>query len=298
VNVTASYVDGEGSLESVTSEPTAVVGNASHAPTGAVIISGIPLEGQVLSASNTLADEDGLGAISYQWNRSGIAIPGEVEGSYTLTQADVGETMTVTASYIDGQGTPESMTSAPTAAVESSDEIPEILIGPQSHTLSHGQNLALLVVATSSEVLSYQWRKDGVDIPGATNSILALVDVNRGASGIYSVVVSNSAGSSQSTEAVLRVLVPQRLEPPEPVDGGFILRSGDHDGYALQDADKDNFIVQESTDLVQWTIVTPEQKYVETGKVTFIIPSPGITQNETFSARSLRVIEEAASGGP
>ena len=284
---------------SVSIDHTLEITNRNDLPIGAVTIAGTATEGLVLTADvSTLADEDGLGTMTYEWNRSGIAIPGATGATYTLTQADVGETMTVTASYIDGQGTPESMTSAPTAAVESSDEIPEILIGPQSHTLSHGQNLALLVVATSSEVLSYQWRKDGVDIPGATNSILALVDVNRGASGIYSVVVSNSAGSSQSTEAVLRVLVPQRLEPPEPVDGGFILRSGDHDGYALQDADKDNFIVQESTDLVQWTIVTPEQKYVETGKVTFIIPSPGITQNETFSARSLRVIEEAASGGP
>ena len=178
-------------------------------------------------------------------------------------------------------------------------DIPEILTGPLSHTLLYGESLALSVVATSSDVLSYQWRKDGVDIPGATDSTLPLLDVDRSASGIYSVAVSNSAGSAQSTEAVLRVRVPQRLEPPEPVGGGFILlRSGDHDGYALQDADKDYFIVQESTDLVQWMTVTPEKKYVETGKVTFIIPSPGITQNETFSARSLRVIEEAASGGP
>ena len=178
-------------------------------------------------------------------------------------------------------------------------ETPEILIGPQSHTVSHGQKVALSVVATGSEALSYQWRKDGVDIPEATNPILDLVDVNRGASGSYSVVVSSSAGSSQSTEAVLRVLVPQHLKPLEPVAGGFILRSGDYDGYPLQDADKDNFIVQESKDFVQWKpLMMPPKSHVESGTVTFMIPHPGINYNSDLSARAMRVIEEAASGGP
>ena len=41
----------------------------NHAPTGSVTISGTALEGQTLTASNNLADADGLGTISYQWNR-------------------------------------------------------------------------------------------------------------------------------------------------------------------------------------------------------------------------------------
>ena len=43
----------------------------------------------------TLADEDGLGAISYQWQRNGIDIGGATGSAYTLTQADVGTTIRV-----------------------------------------------------------------------------------------------------------------------------------------------------------------------------------------------------------
>ena len=69
----------------------------------------------MLTASNTLADADGLGAISYQWQRDGVerrrARPAR---TYTLGDADVGHTIDVVASYTDGHGTAESVTSAAT----------------------------------------------------------------------------------------------------------------------------------------------------------------------------------------
>ena len=248
----------------------------------------------------------GDGDLRYQWNRDGEPIAGATGTAYTLMQDDVGSVITVTASYTDFLGNDESVTSDPTGVVESSEVLSTLQITeePQDQTVHQNTALAFLVVATSSvdhsEELNYQWRKDGMDLSGATESTLELEAVDRSVSGAYSVVVSDSAGNLQSSDAVLRILVMQRLEPLEKLDkGGFRLRFGDHDGYPLQDADKDNFIVQESTDLVQWTIVTPEQKYVETGKVTFIIPSPGITQSDfSFSARTLRVLEEAPSLGP
>ena len=43
-------------------------------PTGTVTISGTAEVGQTLSASNNLADADGLGTITYQWYRDGVPI--------------------------------------------------------------------------------------------------------------------------------------------------------------------------------------------------------------------------------
>ena len=40
-------------------------------------ISGTATQGQVLTASNTLADADGLGTISYQWKSDGAELPYE-----------------------------------------------------------------------------------------------------------------------------------------------------------------------------------------------------------------------------
>ena len=46
-------------------------------PTGSVTISGTPTEGELLTAeTSTLADADGIGTISYQWNRDGRPING------------------------------------------------------------------------------------------------------------------------------------------------------------------------------------------------------------------------------
>ena len=75
----------------------------------AVTISDTPTEDQTLTASNTLADADGLGPISYQWQGDGVDIAGATGATYTLTQADVGTLITVVARYTDGQGTAESV---------------------------------------------------------------------------------------------------------------------------------------------------------------------------------------------
>ena len=44
--------------------------------------------------------------MAYQWTRDGNPIAGETNSTYTLTQADVGKAITVTAGYTDGAGNP------------------------------------------------------------------------------------------------------------------------------------------------------------------------------------------------
>jgi uncharacterized delta-60 repeat protein len=82
------------------------VGN--HAPTGSVLITGLATQGQILTASNTLADADGLGAISYTW-KNGTTVLG-TGANYTVQAGDVGAHLTVTASYTDATGVVESKT--------------------------------------------------------------------------------------------------------------------------------------------------------------------------------------------
>jgi hypothetical protein len=95
-----------------------LVANLNDSPTGTVIIAGTATQGQTLTASNTLADADGLGTITYTWKAGNTTLgTGSI---YTLTQAEVGQSITVTASYTDQFGTAESVTSAATATVEPS----------------------------------------------------------------------------------------------------------------------------------------------------------------------------------
>ncbi|WP_170303909.1 hypothetical protein, partial [Reyranella soli] len=82
---------------------------------------GTATKDQVLTASNTLADADGLTLIAYQWQRntgSGFAdIAGATAITYTLGDADVGASIRVVASYTDGHGTLENVASAATTTV-------------------------------------------------------------------------------------------------------------------------------------------------------------------------------------
>lgn len=91
-------------------------------PTGSITVTGTAKQGEALTVTNTLADVDGLGTVSYQWKADGSAISGATNSTYTLTQTEVGKTITVTASYTDGQGTFESVTSVETGPVAASVE--------------------------------------------------------------------------------------------------------------------------------------------------------------------------------
>ena len=86
-------------------------------PTGAVTISGTATQGQTLTASNSLADVDGLGPITYQWQAGGTDITGATGTTLLLTQAQVGKAITALARYTDGFGTPEAVVSVPTSLV-------------------------------------------------------------------------------------------------------------------------------------------------------------------------------------
>jgi RTX calcium-binding nonapeptide repeat (4 copies) len=96
---------------------TLLLGAANAPPTGAVVITGTAQVLNTLVASSTLADADGLGALSYQWLRGGVNVAGATGTSYRLLPSDAGAVFSVKVSYVDGGGTAESVSSAPTAAV-------------------------------------------------------------------------------------------------------------------------------------------------------------------------------------
>ncbi len=86
---------------------------------------------------------------------------------------------------------------------------------PQGAQLVVGEALRLEVVASGGD-LRYQWRKNGVDIPGATSLEYRVMSTTTGDSGSYDVVISNDAGSITSDEAVVVV----SEEPPPGGEGG------------------------------------------------------------------------------
>ena len=116
------YLASDGTTDGGLTTVTVTVNPVNDDPTGAVTISGTAKTGQTLTADNTLADVDGLGAISYQWAKDGVDVSGATNSTLVLSDTYIGSTYTVTASYTDGDGTVESVPSSATSAVTDIDK--------------------------------------------------------------------------------------------------------------------------------------------------------------------------------
>jgi len=90
-----------------------------------------------------------------------------------------------------------------------------IVTAPQSQTMNAGQDVTFGVNAVAAT--SYQWKKNGVVIPGATGSSLTLTDLKPTDAGSYTVTVSNAVGTLTSTAAKLTVMVPVPTTVAVPV---------------------------------------------------------------------------------
>jgi len=84
---------------------------------------------------------------------------------------------------------------------------PFITQQPASLTVTQNQSAAFSVVAGGDQPLSYQWRINGADIIGSTNSSLTIPSAQPTDAGNYQVLVVNPVGSVTSTVATLTVAV-------------------------------------------------------------------------------------------
>jgi hypothetical protein len=85
--------------------------------------------------------------------------------------------------------------------------LPVITLQPLGETRYVGQSASFLVAANSSEPLSYQWRKNGTPISGATSTMFTLNNVAANDAGSYDVVVSNTCGMQTASGAATLTVV-------------------------------------------------------------------------------------------
>lgn len=83
---------------------------------------------------------------------------------------------------------------------------PQITAQPQSLTVASGQAATFGVTATGTGPFTYQWRRNGAPIPGATDSTLTVADVGFAErNALLSVVIRSEAGTVASAGATLGV---------------------------------------------------------------------------------------------
>ncbi|MFO1498897.1 MAG: LamG-like jellyroll fold domain-containing protein [Verrucomicrobiota bacterium] len=157
----------------------------------------------------------GGGTPAYQWYRNWVLIPGATNSTYTtsvLTIADVGPNVfraKVTAGSLFAWSRD--------AALNVSGFKITIAQQPSSQTLLIGNSATLTVQASSQPAteLFYQWFKDGVEIPGATNVTYTTAVFTSADANIYRYTarIATGAGYSVSSEpAVLTVMLATRAK--------------------------------------------------------------------------------------
>ena len=192
IKVRVSFTDDDDNVETLTSEPTAAVQPKPNSPaTGLPTINGTAQVGETLTASTSgIADADGLTNVSfsYQWLSSdgNADISGATGDSYTLVDADEGETIRVRVSFTDDRSHQETLTSGVTAAVAPRPNSPATGAPTISETAQVGKTLTAVTsgIADADGLtnvsFSYQWLADDTEIAGATDPTYTLVDGDAG----------------------------------------------------------------------------------------------------------------------
>lgn len=100
-------------------------------------------------------------------------------------------------------------------------DLPTITTQPAGATVNAGASVTFSVTATGTPPLTYQWQLGGTAIAGATGSTYNIGSATTAQAGIYTVVVTNAAGSVLSNSATLTVNTPPPPPaPPPPSSGG------------------------------------------------------------------------------
>ena len=180
---------------------------------------------------------------------------------------------------------------------------PVITNQPQSTTVFEGNVASFSVTATGTPPLSYQWRKNTVIIIGATSSTYVIPSAAESDEGNYSVVVSNSAGSVTSNDAVLTVNPANQL-PTATINtpaAGATYAGGDVINFSGSGTDPEDGTLGPSA--FEWYVMFHHDAHTHPGPTapdgvtsgSFSIPNSGETSSNVFY-RLYLVVTDAQGG--
>ena len=151
----------------------------------------------------------GTGPFTYQWRLGGVNLSGATAATYTIGSVLANQAGLYSCVVTNAYG---SATSADASLVV--NIAPSIGTQPSSQTVLQGANASFTVAATGSAPFTYQWKKDGSAVGGATSATYTISSVQGSQAGSYTCVVTNVAGSATSSAAILTVNVPPTVVTP------------------------------------------------------------------------------------
>src|SRR6266545_6169753 len=126
---------------------------------------------------------------------------------------------------------------------------PVITAQPASTNVIAGNPATFTVSATGVPTPTYQWRKNGTDIDGATNTSYTISNVQASDAGDYTFVVSNSADIVTSAVATLGVY------NSATATIGSVTVTGNGIQFSVTGVPNYTYVIQASTNLTSWASV-------------------------------------------
>ncbi|MFO1501438.1 MAG: hypothetical protein U1G07_24125 [Verrucomicrobiota bacterium] len=142
----------------------------------------------------------GTEPITYQWFKGSAAISGAIEASYTIdavTSGDAGEYQ-VKVSNVAAQNVASPIFTLEPRAVAVTVSDPNL---PRDVTVMEGTPARFSVAVAGSRPISFQWFKDGLAIPNATNETYEIAAVLATQAGQYTCVISNRVTAPLTSRA-------------------------------------------------------------------------------------------------
>jgi hypothetical protein len=140
--------------------------------------------------------------LKYQWLKDGMPVRGQTNSTLTLKDITVEQAGTYSVEVTDANG---NKFTSQSSKVTVNAVLPAITTQPSNVSVYTGGNATMRVMVKGAGH-TYQWRKNGVNLPGETRNTLTLTDIILADAGEYSVSVTNSVGTVTSRSARLRVL--------------------------------------------------------------------------------------------
>ena len=148
-----------------------------------------------------VAATSGTAPLAYQWRKSGSAIPGATNPSLrlpTVAPSQGGSYDVVLSNYLGFvTSDPAVVTVNPTAGATAS---------PAGRVaLAAGQSLALTGASALPGAVTYQWRRTGQPVPGATSANYSVSAATWAHGGVYQLVATNAVGPAVSAPVFVSV---------------------------------------------------------------------------------------------
>lgn len=139
----------------------------------------------------------GTGPIAYQWQKNGMSIAGATGSTFTIDSVQASDAG-IYRCWVSNECS--TVVSGNAALILGAG--PSISEHPQDQSACPGESVTFSA-GTAREMVNYQWRKDGIDIPGANSNTFTISSVTASDVGAYSAAVSNGCGQTVSNSASL-----------------------------------------------------------------------------------------------